>query len=132
MLVPCEIAVRCALPAIRAMIAKELMAKYALKQADVAQLLGVSQPAISLYHRKIRGQAINLDNESEVKSLIEGLARRLAKEDLPHAEFISDFCQICKKMRAKGLMCQMHRIFDPSISVGKCELCMSAASLKCM
>jgi len=132
MLAPCEVAVRCALPAIRAMIAKELMAKHELKQADVARLLGVSQPAISLYHRKIRGRAINLDNDSEVKSLIEELARRLSEGNLSHTEFISDFCHICIKMRTKGLLCEMHKTFDPSIDIAKCELCTSMKLPRCI
>jgi predicted transcriptional regulator len=125
MSVPCEVAVRCALPAIRAMIAKELIAEHELKQADVAQLLGVSQPAISLYHRRIRGRSINLDNDSDVKSLTEKLARRLSEGNLSHTEFISDFCDICIKMRTKGLLCQMHKTFDPSIDIEKCEICKS-------
>ncbi len=74
MLAPCEIAVKCALPAVRAMIAKELVTKHNLKQAEAAELLGVSQPAISLYSRKIRGKAINLENDQDVKTLIEKLS----------------------------------------------------------
>jgi predicted transcriptional regulator len=131
MSLPCEIAVRCALPAIRATIAKELIAKYDLKQADVAQLLGVSQPAISLYHRKIRGKAVNLDDDSEVKIMIGELARRLSERDLARAEFISDFCRICRKIRAKGLLCEMHKAFDPLIDIGKCGLCTSMELTRC-
>ena len=132
MLAPCEVAVRCALPAIRAMIAKELMTKHELKQADVALLLGVSQPAISLYHRKIRGRAINLDNDSEVKSLIEELAQRISQGNLSQVEFISDFCHICTKIRTKGLLCEMHKTLDPSIGIQKCELCTTTKLPRCI
>jgi predicted transcriptional regulator len=132
MLAPCEIAVRCGLPAIRAMIAKELMAKYELKQAEVARLLGVSQPAISLYYRKIRGRAINLDDDGQLKGSIEELAKRLAEQNLSHTEFISAFCCVCRKMRAKGLVCEMHKTFDPSIDVENCRLCKSTEWAKCI
>jgi predicted transcriptional regulator len=44
MLVPYEVAVKYVLPVVRAMTAKRLMAKHSLKQAEVAKLLGVSQP----------------------------------------------------------------------------------------
>ncbi len=132
MLVPCEVAVKCALPAIRAMIAKELMTNCKLRQADAARLLGVSQPAISLYSRKIRGKAIDLENDSEIKNLTEELARRLFEGDLPPTRFISSFCQICRKIRAKGLLCKMHRTFDPSIDIEKCGLCASTELMRCI
>ena len=123
MLVPCEVAVKCVLPAVRAMIAKELMAKYQLKQVEVAELLGVSQPAISLYFRKRRGKAINLANESEVTNLIENLATSLVKDNLPPRVCIPMFCEICRTIRAKGLMCELHKAFDPKIDVEKCGFC---------
>ena len=132
MLVPCEVAVKCALPAIRAMIAKELMMHYKLRQADAAKLLGVSQPAISLYSRRMRGKAIDLEDDSEIRSLTEELAGRLFEGDLPHVKFISDFCQICRKIRAKGLLCKMHRTFDPSIDIEKCGLCASTELMRCI
>ncbi|MGQ9544057.1 MAG: helix-turn-helix domain-containing protein [Candidatus Bathyarchaeia archaeon] len=39
------------------MIAKTLITKHNLTQVEAAKLLGISQPAISLYERKIRGKA---------------------------------------------------------------------------
>jgi len=131
MLVPCEIAVKCALPAVRAMIAKELVTKHNLKQAEAAELLGVSQPAISLYSRKIRGKAINLENDQDVKTLIEKLSNIIAEKNLSHKEFIVRFCEICRTIRAKGLLCKMHKNFEPSIDINDCELCSTANSVKC-
>ena len=132
MLVPCEVAVKCVLPSVRAMIAKELTTKYGLKQTEAAKLLGVSQPAISLYYRKIRGKAIDLEKDPEIIKLIENLAVSLAKGNLTHKNFIQMFCEICKTIRAKGLLCKMHKTFDPSIEVEKCELCLTTNTLKCI
>jgi predicted transcriptional regulator len=131
MLVPCEVVAKCLLPAVRAVIAKELMTKHGLKQAEAATLLGVSQPAVSLYCRKIRGRAIDLENDREVTTLIEALATSLAKGDLSHKDFIPTLCEICRTIRAKGLMCKMHKTFDPSIDIEKCELCSTSISVKC-
>jgi predicted transcriptional regulator len=132
MLVPCEIAVKCLLPSIRAMIAKELTTKHSLKQAEAAKLIGVSQPAISLYYRKIRGKAINLENNPDITKLIENLANTLANDNLSHKDFISMFCEICKAIRAKGLLCKMHKAFDPSIDIEKCGLCKATNLSGCM
>jgi len=125
MLVPCEVAVKCALPPVRAIIAKEIMTKYNLKQAETAKLLGVSQPAISLYYRKIRGKAIDLEKDPDIMNLIENLAASLAKGNLAHKDFIVMFCEICRVMRGKELLCQMHKTFDPSIDIEKCGLCLT-------
>jgi len=128
MLVPCEVAIKCVLPVVRAMIAKELMAKYSLKQEKVAEVLGVSQPAISLYYRKIRGKAIDLENDNDIKILTENLADSLAKGSLSHKEFIPMFCEICRTIRAKGLMCKLHKSFDPAIDIEGCELCLAVTT----
>jgi predicted transcriptional regulator len=114
------------------MIAKQLMAKYGLKQAETAELLGVSQPAISLYYRRIRGKAINLDDDDEIKDSVDQFAGRLSHGNLSSVEFISAFCDICRKMRAKGLLCQAHKTLDPSIDVENCGHCRSTASNGCM
>jgi len=132
MLLPCEVAVKCLLPSARAMVAKELMTKHNLKQAEAAKLLGVSQPAVSLYYRKIRGKAIDLEDDSDVTKLIGNIADSLAKGGLSHKDFISRFCEICRIVRAKGLLCEMHKTFDPSIDVEKCELCLATSSLRCI
>jgi len=70
MIVPCEVAVKCVLPVVRAMIAKELVTKHGLNQVETARLLGVSQPAISLYSRKARGNALNLENDHDIAVLV--------------------------------------------------------------
>jgi predicted transcriptional regulator len=125
MLLPCEIVVKCLLPSVRAMIAKELVTKYDLKQAETAKLLQVSQPAISFYCRKIRGKAIPLQNDPDIIKPIENLAASLAKGGLSHKDFILTFCEICKTVRSKGLLCQIHKALDPSINTEKCKLCMT-------
>jgi len=132
MLIPCEVAVKCLLPTVRALIAKTLTTKYNLTQKEAAKLLGISQPAISLYEGKRRGKAINLENEPEILKLIEDLADALAKGNLSHKDFIQMFCEICGAIRAKGLLCQLHKTFDPTIDVEKCELCLTTKALRCM
>jgi predicted transcriptional regulator len=132
MSVPCEIAVKCVLPSIRAMTAKKLMTKHNLKQEDVAKLLGISQPAISLYRRRIRGKAIDLESDPAIMTLVEDLAASLAQRNMSRRDFIRSFCEICKTVRAKGLLCKLHKAFDPLINIEKCELCKTTSMLKCI
>ncbi|MBS7616980.1 hypothetical protein KEJ45_07270 [Candidatus Bathyarchaeota archaeon] len=131
MLLPCEVAVKSLLPPTRAALAKQLMTKHGFKQVEIAKLLGVSQPAISLYNHKIRGKAINLEKDKEIKKLIEDLADSLATGDMSHKDFILKFCEICKAARAKRLLCDMHKTLDPTFDIEKCELC-TTVSLGCL
>jgi predicted transcriptional regulator len=132
MSVPCEVAVKCVLPVIRAMVAKELMAKYRLKQTQVAKMLRVSQPAISLYCRKIRGRAIDLENDEDIGKLVRNLAAALSENMLSRRDLIPKYCEICKTIRAKGLLCELHKAFDPTINIETCELCYTNNPLGCM
>jgi len=131
MLLPCEVAVKCVLPAVRAMMAKELMIKHKLNQVETAKLLGVSQPAISLYFRERRGKAIDLENESDVALLIKDLATSLANGHSSPEDFISAFCEICATIREKGLMCKLHKAFDPTIDIEKCGICLITVGRSC-
>lgn len=131
MLIPCEVAVKCILPSVRAMLAKELMTTHGLKQKEAAKRLGVSQPAISLYTRKIRGKSIDLEADPDVTRLIRNLATTLAKDNLSHKGFIPKFCEICRTARAKGLLCKMHKAFDPTINTEECELCITTNAVRC-
>jgi predicted transcriptional regulator len=126
MLTPCEVAVKCALPSVRAMLANELMNRYNLKQAEAAKLLGISQPAISLYQKKLRGNAIHVENDPDITALVAKHADFLVKGASTHKEIILSFCGICKTIRAKGLLCEIHKAFDPTIEIEKCGFCQTS------
>jgi hypothetical protein len=123
MSVPCEVAVKCVLPVVRAMVAKELMTVDGLRQVDVARLLRVSQPAISLYGRNMRGRAIDFENDEHIKRLVSDMAKSLAEGNLSRRDLILRYCVICKVIRAKGWLCKLHKAFDSTIDVENCELC---------
>ena len=126
MFTPCEVAVKCALPSIRAMIANELTESHKLKQADAAKLLDMSQPAISLYQAKLRGTALNLESDPEISALVTRHADYLAKGTIAQKETLLSFCGICKALRAKGHLCQIHKTFDPNVSIDACRFCQTA------
>src|SRR5512136_2335672 len=131
MLTPCEVAVKIALPSVRAMVATELMNRHNLNQAETARLLGVSQPAVSLYQQKMRGNSINLEDDVEIKSLVAKHADFLVNGNLSYPARLTSFCEICKTIRSKGYLCNIHKAFDPSVSIESCNFCKSEDSLAC-
>ncbi len=131
MSVPCEVAVKCVLPVVRAMVAKELRSGNGLRQVDVARLLRVSQPAISLYQRDMRGKAMDLENDEEIQRLVFKMAEALANDKLPRTELVLMYCEICKTIRGKGLMCKLHKSFDSTVDTENCEVCKSTIPSTC-
>jgi predicted transcriptional regulator len=124
MLSLCEVIVKSLLPSLRALMAKYLITKYNLNQVEAARILGVSQSAISLYIRKMRGKSINLEEDVEIKKLVEKIVDSLINKNLTHRDFIIEFCKICQITRSKGLLCNIHKTFDPIFEVENCQICM--------
>jgi len=124
MLVPCEIAVKCVAPVIRALVAKELMQNYNLKQSDVAKLLGTTQATVSNYMRKVRGKAIDVGEDEEILASVKEIARLLSLHEAFPRKFISKFCYICTAIRRKGYMCKLHKRLEIGASLEECDICL--------
>ena len=122
MIIPCEVASKSVIPALRAMVARELMEDHGMKQEVVAQRLGVTQAAVSKYRHAVRGEAINLEMATEVRKISSDIASSLVEEPNP-LDVSRKFCQACTDIRALGLMCETCRKVDPSWDVEHCTIC---------
>jgi predicted transcriptional regulator len=125
LILPCEIAVKSVIPAIKATLAKELVEVYSLKQNQVAEILGISQSAVSKYTRQVRGHMIKIDNIEEIQPLINEMMSLLVNGTPGRAEFLRLFCQTCTRIRKKGLMCQFCQKTDPKIKMEECNFCIN-------
>ena len=125
MLLPCEVAVRSLVPAIRSAIARELTQTHGLKQKDVARLLGVTQTAVSKYTRHVRGTVLKIENVEEVQPTIKEIVVSLANGRMSKYELVTKFCVACEIIRQKGLMCELCKLSDPAIEIQQCFVCHS-------
>jgi len=107
MLQPCEIGVKTVLPAIRALLARTIVEKHGMKEEKAAEILGWSQSAVSRYVTKARGNTIAIENVTEVQKLIDQMITFLIHEPNQQMKILQLFCQTCKIIREKGLMCQI-------------------------
>ncbi|MEM1549979.1 MAG: transcriptional regulator [Candidatus Methanomethylicia archaeon] len=123
MLLPCEIAVKFVLPSVRAAIATRLISNYGLKQMDAAKLLGISQPAISLYTRRLRGGKLHLEDYPDLTDAIDKLAGMLVNGYSNFNSFVEEFCRICRLIKSKGLLCSFHKLLDSNIDASRCDIC---------
>ncbi|MGQ9506763.1 MAG: transcriptional regulator [Candidatus Bathycorpusculaceae bacterium] len=130
MIIPCEIAVKSVIPAVKALIAKQLVEKHGLKQEKVAELLGISQSAVSKYTRKVRGYAIKIDSIEEIEPLIEKMVCLLENGTCHRRQFLKIFCQTCMVVRKTGIMCQLCQKTEPKITLQECDFCLNSQQYK--
>jgi len=123
MLVPCEVAVKSVVPAIRAYIAKELTHTYKMKQTDVAYVLGITQTAVSKYISNVRGQAVRIDRKEEIQNMMNDIASKIADKRVSGSQLMLEFCYVCKAVRRSGLMCTLCQRSDPSLDMRECLTC---------
>lgn len=103
----CEIVVSDFLPAMRALVTKELINNYHLTQTDVAKRMGMTQPAISYYLRELRGTKVKFLVKNE--KLME-LVKKVAAEIAAGKEHTIDMHEICKRLRDENILSDRERL----------------------
>ncbi len=123
----CEVVSQDVLPAVRALVAKKMIETYGFSQKKVAEMLGTTQPAVSQYMRKLRGQKTRMfEDYPEVLERINGLTESIARGEIATEQITPRFCEICKLMLKSGLICRLHRDMYPSL--GSCSVCMDKSN----
>jgi predicted transcriptional regulator len=123
MSLPCEVAVKSVIPAIRSAIARELTKSYGLKQEEVAQLLGVTQTAVSKYTRHCRGALLEVNEVEGAQLVLKETVWSLANGEMDKYELVEKLCLVCKIIRNRGVMCRLCTLSDPNIDSSKCIVC---------
>lgn len=105
MRLPCEIVVNELLPFLRKSMAERLHS-LGFTQTQVAQLLNVSQPAVSYYLKQDMTQS-RYSSEYNKEKIVELTDTLLAGEPTP--TLIRGICQFCMSLRTYGTTCRFHR-----------------------
>src|SRR5260370_27282248 len=69
LIIPCEVASKSVIPALRALVARELIEEYGLKQEQVATKLGGTQAAVSKYQHQVRGEAVEIRSAPQIRDM---------------------------------------------------------------
>ncbi|MDI6826800.1 MAG: hypothetical protein QMD36_06525 [Candidatus Aenigmarchaeota archaeon] len=113
----CEVIVTTILPAIRSMITKELLTTYKLTQEEAADLLGLTQPAISQYSHESRGRKVKLlEKQPKIMEMVDNLTKNINSGKLNGRQIQAEFCKICKSIRESKTICRLHEKIYPSIA----------------
>jgi len=119
------------LPALRVLIAKELVEKHGLSRVRAAEKMELTPAAITQYLKKVRGEtAVQLvESSDEAVKIVSEMANDLARGDASVYDVLQNICKTCQIMRSKGLLCEMHKEILPALK--KSEVCECEFRLPC-
>ncbi len=125
---PCELVVKLVLPAFRSLVAKTLIEKHNFSQVAAAEKLGTTQAAISHYLYSKRGdkRMKQLEAMPSVHAAADDVALRIATEKSSSFDAMLMFCGLCRDLRTKNFVCDLHKDF---LSVPEsCDSCLTIPS----
>jgi predicted transcriptional regulator len=120
---PYEIAAKSVIPAIRGIVARALIERD-MTQSDIAQSLGITQPAVSKYFSEKRGKAIDYGRHSDVLKMADIVADGIATHKLSNVQVTNLIKDICDYVMRSGYMCELHYEIEPAIKEMNCKICM--------
>ena len=94
MLLPAEIESKSLIPALRAILAKDLAKKYNIREDEISKMLGVTQAAVSNYIRGIRGDPKLIEKllgEEQVANMINEISDDLSSDKAYTPSSLSKF-----------------------------------------
>ncbi|MEM3597285.1 MAG: hypothetical protein QXJ53_04080 [Candidatus Bathyarchaeia archaeon] len=120
------IIVKHVLPAIRVLVAKELMEKYAMRKIDASAKMELTPAAITQYFKGERGANFlgDMTKSGETMKKVSKLAETIAKGDSSMDEVIEQLCGICETIKSEELLCELHKEELPALQKCRCPVCM--------
>ncbi len=98
----CEVFVKNYLHALRALVAKKMIEVHGYTQQEVAEKLGITQPAVSHYLREARGKrAKELEKNEKIMVLVEELVGKSTRSEFSYEDVKAFFCNACKLLLSR-------------------------------
>ena len=126
MLLPAEIESKTLIPALRAILAKNLSENHDVREDEISKMLGVTQAAISNYIRGTRGDPElikKLIAEKQVSEMIDEIAVDLSSDMAYSPSSLSKFIGLCNYIKTSLLICDIHHNLESDIDEKICKEC---------
>ena len=126
MLLPAEIESKSLIPALRAILAKDLAKNYNIREDQISRMLGVTQAAVSNYIRGIRGDPNLIEKllqEKQVANMINEISNNLASDKAYTPSSLSKFIGLCNYIKSSLLICDIHHNLESDIDDAVCKEC---------
>ena len=126
MLLPAEIESKSLIPALRAILAKNLAKKHLIHEDQISKMLGVTQAAVSNYIRGTRGDPKLIEKllaEKQVSEMITDISDNLASDRAYTPSSLSKFIGLCNYIKTSLLICDIHHNLESDIDDEICKEC---------
>ena len=126
MLLPAEIESKSLIPALRAILARNLAKKHLIHEDEISKMLGVTQAAISNYIRGTRGDPKLIEKllaEKQVAEMIIDISDSLASDRAYTPSSLSKFIGLCNYIKTSLLICDIHHNLESNIDDEVCKEC---------
>jgi len=126
MLLPAEIESKSLIPALRAILAKDLANKYHIREDEISKMLGVTQAAISNYIRGTRGDPKLIEKlleDKQVAEMLDDISDSLSSDKAYTPSSLSKFIGLCNYIKSSLLICDIHHNLETDIDDEICKEC---------
>lgn len=122
MLLPAEIESKVTIPLVRALVAKKLVKEKMFTQEQVANVLGVTQAAVSNYLRGVRGLSVELKENPVIINWVNLITDEILSNK-PKEEIAKKINEAVEDIRRQRMLCEIHKKLEPEIDVESCKVC---------
>ena len=126
MLLPSEIESQWMLPAVRSILAQQLIKNYKFNQSDVAKLLGVTQPAINNYLSGSRAKTEiikKLKQDKQIMLMVNDIAKSLNRNHQFTPRCMSKYIELFNYARRSLFICGIPRRLERDVDDELCKTC---------
>ena len=126
MLLPAEIESKSLIPALRAILAKDLANKHNIREDEISKMLGVTQAAISNYIRGTRGDPKLIEKlleDKQVADMLNDISDSLSTDKAYTPSNLSKFIGLCNYIKSSLLICDIHHNLESDIDDEICKEC---------
>ena len=126
MLLPAEIESKSLIPALRAILAKDLANKYNIREDEISKMLGVTQAAVSNYIRGTRGDPKLIEKlleDKQVAIMLDDISDSLSSDKAYTPSSLSKFIGLCNYIKSSLLICDIHHNLETNIDDEICKEC---------
>tara|TARA_B100000929_G_scaffold246077_1_gene204443 strand:+ start:62 stop:478 length:417 start_codon:yes stop_codon:yes gene_type:complete len=126
MLLPAEIESKSLIPALRAILAKDLANRYHIREDEISKMLGVTQAAISNYIRGTRGDPKLIEKlleDKQVVDMLDDISNSLSSDKAYTPSNLSKFIGLCNYIKSSLLICDIHHNLETNIDDEVCKEC---------
>jgi len=122
LLLPAEIESKVTIPLVRALVAKKLVKEKMFTQEQVANVLGVTQAAVSNYLRGVRGLSVELKENPVIINWVNLITDEILSNK-PKEEIAKKINEAVEDIRRQRMLCEIHKKLEPEIDVESCKVC---------